>query len=55
MSASKIPPSASMTIYAPIYPVLIIVPVSQDMKVMAKEVGRAARPYGPYQSLRDFL
>ena len=52
MSASKIPTLASKI--APIYPVLIIVPVSQDMRVMAEEMERAAHPYGPYQSLRDF-
>ena len=43
MSASKISTLASK--FAPIYLVLIIVPVSQDMRVMAKEMERAVHPY----------
>jgi hypothetical protein len=50
LMSAKIPPSASK--YAPIYLVLINVPVSQDMRAMANGKERAANSY---KGLRGFL
>ena len=48
--SAKIPPSASK--YAPIYLVLMIVPVSQDIRAMANGKEQAANSY---KGVRGFL